>query len=883
MKQSQKREVEKIANNVEIAEITVVDPKMTPEDQQGISGFQTDWQAATTDEQRAIASAGAEAIRAKYGFSGGTDGTQYIQLPGQPQGIPGSPGVPGTSANKGRDIAVWDREILSPEDFQKIQQYQQLWQDDPTQRDSAARAAAAIREKYGYSGGADGSQYTPLDQFKPPTAPTIDDYESPFQEQLDKMFDTIQNPPEYESKYGDLIDQQISNIINRPKFEYNPDTDPAYQAFMQKALRAGDKAYNDNLAGMSAMTGGRPNSWAGSVASQARNEYVLQAQEAVIHFEERAYGRYRDETADMYNLVNLLNSQDEIAYSRFRDTMTDTKDFANLLLQLDDREFEKYKYKAENQWRTFEAEYTSYKDELTFKKDKVAEAIDRTNLLGYVNNQDAITLGVKVGTLSQAARERAEAMEDYLQMSEIDLDKELQIVEAHHKNDLTIISAREESDVRKMGVQEQIDYRMMDREEQQWYRKASYQEQADYRMMDRAEQEWYRKLSAQEQLDYRMMDKQEQLDYRLMNAQANVADGGWASGSVAGGSSGDLGSVAAKYESGGSVGMVSSGKGDHGGVSYGVHQFSSKQGSAASFVKFAQNNGYQYANELANSGKPGSASFGKAWKNIAAKDPEGFKAIQHKAIQTQYYDPAVASVKKATGIDVNARSKGLQETIWSTAVQHGSGSVAKIVQRALSANSSGKTDDAALIKAIYAERGANNGGKYFPSSSKAVQKSVANRFKKEVNDMLAFANTSSGPVGGARPGAATQAAKPTTIAEGNKMNSLVKDYDTLVQSENFKNLNNKGKYDAINKKIDNIIIDYKNGALGPNGEWIANEALGKLRNTQSYKKYVVNYEGGANAALNWQQRGNDYYVPPTKINTDKNRINTQTYKPGQTR
>lgn len=63
MKQSQKGEVEKIANNVEI-------PNITPEDQQGIAGFQTDWQAATTDEQRAIASAGAEAIRAKYGFSG---------------------------------------------------------------------------------------------------------------------------------------------------------------------------------------------------------------------------------------------------------------------------------------------------------------------------------------------------------------------------------------------------------------------------------------------------------------------------------------------------------------------------------------------------------------------------------------------------------------------------------------------------------------------------------------------------------------------------------------------------------------------------------------------------------------------------------------------
>lgn len=353
-------------------------------------------------------------------------------------------------------LSQWDLDNLSPEDQQKVLGYKEMWQSDPNQRDSAAAAAAQIRAKYGYSGGADGSQYIPIDTFKPPTAPTIPEYESPYNDQINDLFEQIKNPPKYDSPYAGLINQQISQIVNRPQFSYDPENDAAYQAFRQRALRAGDKAYADNLGGLSAMTGGRANSWSATVASQARNQYVLQAEEAVIHFEDRAYSRYRDETADMYNLVNLLNSQDEIAYSRFRDAIGDTKDLAGLVLQLDDREFERYKYMADNQWRTFEYEYNAYKDSLTFKKDKISEAIDRTNLLGYVNNQDSITLGVPTGTLSQSARERAEAMEDYVKKSEIDLENEFKVMEERHKYDVKLIKAREESDKRMLSTRNSL-------------------------------------------------------------------------------------------------------------------------------------------------------------------------------------------------------------------------------------------------------------------------------------------------------------------------------------------------------------------------------------------------------------------------------------------
>ena len=225
-------------------------------------------------------------------------------------------------------LSQWDLDNLTPDEQSQIVKYKDLWESDPTQRESANAAANAIRSRYGYSGAVDGSQYIPIETYQPPQAPDIPGYESPYNNILQDVLSQLQTPQEYNSPYEDLINQQISQITNRPQFSYNPDEDAAYQAFRERALRAGDKAYADNLGGMSSMTGGRPNSWAGTVASQARNQYVLQAEEAVIQFEDRAYGRYRDETSDMYNLVNLLNSQDEIGYRRFRDQIGDTKELS---------------------------------------------------------------------------------------------------------------------------------------------------------------------------------------------------------------------------------------------------------------------------------------------------------------------------------------------------------------------------------------------------------------------------------------------------------------------------------------------------------------------------------------------------------------------------
>jgi hypothetical protein len=129
----------------------------------------------------------------------------------------------------------------------------------------------------------------------------------------------------------------------------------------------------------------------------------------------------------------------------------------------------------------------------------------------------------------------------------------------------------------------------------------------------------------------------------------------------------------------------------------------------------------------------GGTTFDAAWKSIAAKQPEKFEQLQHDFIQNSHFAPAVSKVEKAIGLNVSDRSTALQDVLWSTAVQHGSGGAATVFKNA--GITSGMTDQEIILR-IYAERAKDNGKKYFASSSDAVRNSVVNRFKSELQDAL---------------------------------------------------------------------------------------------------------------------------------------------------
>ena len=202
---------------------------------------------------------------------------------------------------------------------------------------------------------------------------------------------------------------------------------------------------------------------------------------------------------------------------------------------------------------------------------------------------------------------------------------------------------------------------------------------------------------------------------------------------------GELGSLSAKYETGGrGPGTVSSGVGDPGGVSYGSYQMATKMGTVKSFISQP---GFPWAQDF-RSYAPGSAEFSACWKRIAANQTDAFQKAQHEYIKKTHYDILCKKILAEDYIDINTRSRALQDAVWSTAVQHGGAT--PIVHRACAGLSCKPADaqyDEQFIRAIYAERGkrkADGNLAYFGKSSPNVQTGVANRFKSECQDALAM-------------------------------------------------------------------------------------------------------------------------------------------------
>jgi murein DD-endopeptidase MepM/ murein hydrolase activator NlpD len=200
-----------------------------------------------------------------------------------------------------------------------------------------------------------------------------------------------------------------------------------------------------------------------------------------------------------------------------------------------------------------------------------------------------------------------------------------------------------------------------------------------------------------------------------------------------------LGALSAKYETGGrGPGTVSTGSGDPGGVSYGSYQMATKMGVPA---KFVTQPGFPWLQDFQNLAA-GTAQFTAVWKRIAADQTDEFQKAQHEYIKKTHYDLLAAKILSDDGLDVNTRSRAVQDVVWSTAVQHGGAT--PIVHRACTSVTNPRTDpkyDELLIRAVYAERGRRKPDgnlAYFSKSSPNVQTGVANRFKNELQDALAM-------------------------------------------------------------------------------------------------------------------------------------------------
>jgi hypothetical protein len=245
---------------------------------------------------------------------------------------------------------------------------------------------------------------------------------------------------------------------------------------------------------------------------------------------------------------------------------------------------------------------------------------------------------------------------------------------------------------------------------------------------------------------------------------ASAVGGGGASSAAIGTG---LGAVAEKYESGGR-GSGTVGWDKVGGTSYGKKQISSKAGAMTDFLKFLDKTGKgDIAKKLREAGieKDTGSTSGKAvdaWKEVVASGALGDSENEWLG---QGYKQALKGLSDQSLQSRINGSRALQEMLFSTAVQHGPGGAMKIFNGVFKP---GMTDEQ-LVKAVYAERGADGGKKHFGGSTANVQAGVVNRFGKEQQDIMGLLKTGGAPTAtGNTPGSSvpTTAAVQSAVASG---------------------------------------------------------------------------------------------------------------------
>lgn len=206
-----------------------------------------------------------------------------------------------------------DMELMGDDAYSQILKYQQDWANATTdaERQAAHDAAEAVRAQYGYSGGADGSDYLGLMTYTG---------NSGYDDDGDRGGSNFGYDP-YRSQYQARIDALTNAILNREAFAYDKEQDPLYQQYKDSYTRGGQRGMQDTLAQVSARTGGLASSYAQSAAQQTYNNFMAELADKVPELQQLAYGQYMDNIAMDRADLQMLMGLDDTAYGRWSDAL----------------------------------------------------------------------------------------------------------------------------------------------------------------------------------------------------------------------------------------------------------------------------------------------------------------------------------------------------------------------------------------------------------------------------------------------------------------------------------------------------------------------------------------------------------------------------------
>ena len=200
------------------------------------------------------------------------------------------------------------------------------------------------RKAYNYSGGRAGDESIHWDAPAAPTvaAPSGSAYTSRYSGDIDTLRGQLMGQGSYVSPYDGYIQQAVTSILNREPFSYDYASDPSYQAYKKEYIREGQRAQEDTMARLAAMTGGMPSSYAVTAAQQARDYYNAKLADKIPELYAAAYQMYQNEGNEMLQRLNMLRGLDSDAYGRWGDDQSRLLQQLSVLQGLDDTDYSRY-------------------------------------------------------------------------------------------------------------------------------------------------------------------------------------------------------------------------------------------------------------------------------------------------------------------------------------------------------------------------------------------------------------------------------------------------------------------------------------------------------------------------------------------------------------
>ncbi len=226
-----------------------------------------------------------------------------------------------------------------------------------------------------------------LDQWDYPDAPEWDGTE--YERQRDELLQNAMNPYEgspYDQQRDDALAQygekwqgseyqrQRDAALERAenmRWNYDPSTDPVWQALQKQYRREGDRATQDALGRYAAMTGGVPSSYAVTAASQAGDYYAAQLSDRLPQLYQDAYQRYLQEFQRQMGISDQYAGFDDREYSRWADRQGKNLDLADRYNQYGQQDYNRYMDRVSQQLQGADrynnyggTEYQRYLDQL---------------------------------------------------------------------------------------------------------------------------------------------------------------------------------------------------------------------------------------------------------------------------------------------------------------------------------------------------------------------------------------------------------------------------------------------------------------------------------------------------------------------------------------